>query len=78
MPMSRPKFRAFAVLVAAGAALLVGPGAVGDPASGVKEFPAVRGDRTSGWLAQTRSEVLARNGVVPPANPWRRRPACKY
>jgi gamma-glutamyltranspeptidase/glutathione hydrolase len=30
----------------------------------VKEFAAVRGDRTSGWLAQTRSEVLARNGVV--------------
>ena len=27
-----------------------------------REFAAVRGDRASGWLAQTRSEVLARNG----------------
>lgn len=27
-------------------------------------FNAVRGDRTSGWLAQSRSEVVARNGVV--------------
>src|SRR4051794_12053966 len=25
---------------------------------------AVRGSRTSGWVLQTRSEVLARNGVV--------------
>jgi gamma-glutamyltranspeptidase / glutathione hydrolase len=33
------------------------------------EFDAVRGDRTSGWLAQTRSEVLARNGVVATSQP---------
>jgi gamma-glutamyltranspeptidase/glutathione hydrolase len=33
------------------------------------EFTAVRGDRTSGWLAQTRSEVLARNGVVATSQP---------
>jgi gamma-glutamyltranspeptidase/glutathione hydrolase len=32
-------------------------------------FPAVRGDRTSGWLSQTRSEVLARNGVVATSQP---------
>jgi gamma-glutamyltranspeptidase/glutathione hydrolase len=32
-------------------------------------FTAVRGDRTSGWLAQTRSEVLARNGVVATSQP---------
>jgi gamma-glutamyltranspeptidase/glutathione hydrolase len=32
-------------------------------------FSAVRGDRTSGWLAQTRSEVLARNGVVATSQP---------
>lgn len=32
-------------------------------------FPAVRGDRTSGWLAQSRSEVLARNGVVATSQP---------
>jgi gamma-glutamyltranspeptidase/glutathione hydrolase len=32
-------------------------------------FNAVRGDRTGGWLAQTRSEVLARNGVVATSQP---------
>lgn len=34
-----------------------------------KEFAAVRGDRTSGWLPQTRSEVLARHGVVATSQP---------
>jgi gamma-glutamyltranspeptidase / glutathione hydrolase len=34
-----------------------------------KAFSAVSGDRTSGWLAQTRSEVLARNGVVATSQP---------
>jgi gamma-glutamyltranspeptidase/glutathione hydrolase len=61
--------RAFAVLVAAGAALLAATAAVGDPGAGIKEFTALRGDRTSGWLAQTRSEVLARNGVVTTSQP---------
>lgn len=32
-------------------------------------FAAVRGDRASGWLAQTRSEVLARNGLVTTSQP---------
>jgi len=32
-------------------------------------FAAVRGDRASGWLAQSRSEVLARNGVVTTSQP---------
>jgi gamma-glutamyltranspeptidase / glutathione hydrolase len=40
------------------------------PADGaVKSFDAVRGDRTSGWLPQTRSELLARNGVVAASQP---------
>ena len=60
---------AFAILIAAGVVLLAGGRAIGDPASSVKEFAAVRGDRTSGWLAQTRSEVLARNGVVATSQP---------
>lgn len=34
-----------------------------------QSFSAVRGDRASGWLAQTRSEVLARNGVVATSQP---------
>ena len=35
----------------------------------VQDFAAVRGDRAAGWLAQTRSEVLARNGVVATSQP---------
>ena len=30
---------------------------------------AVRGDRMEGWLQQTRSEVMARNGVVSTVQP---------
>ena len=42
----------------------------GSPPSGTsKTFAAVRGDRTSGWLPQSRSEVLARNGVVATSQP---------
>jgi gamma-glutamyltranspeptidase / glutathione hydrolase len=33
------------------------------------DFPAVRGDRASGWLPQSRSEVLARNGMVAASQP---------
>ncbi len=33
------------------------------------EFPATRGDRASGWLPQSRSEVLARNGMVATSQP---------
>jgi gamma-glutamyltranspeptidase/glutathione hydrolase len=32
-------------------------------------FAAVRGDRSSGWLPQTRSEVLARHGMVTTSQP---------
>ena len=34
-----------------------------------QESPAPRGDRTSGYLAQSRSEVLARNGMVATSQP---------
>jgi gamma-glutamyltranspeptidase/glutathione hydrolase len=33
------------------------------------EFTAIRGDRSSGWLPQSRSEVLARNGMVATSQP---------
>src|SRR5579864_5464537 len=33
------------------------------------EFAAVRGDRAGGWLAQTRSEVVARHGMVATSQP---------
>ena len=47
---------------------LLGAGA-GAAAAGSEGFAAVRGDRTSGWLAQSRSEVLARNGMVATSQP---------
>jgi len=40
-----------------------------DEATPAGSFTAVRGDRTSGWLPQTRSEVLARNGIVATSQP---------
>ena len=43
--------------------------AAAPPDNTPQEFAAVRGDRTSGWLPQTRSEVLARNGVVATSQP---------
>jgi gamma-glutamyltranspeptidase / glutathione hydrolase len=33
------------------------------------DFTAVRGDRASGWLPQSRSEMLARNGMVTTSQP---------
>jgi gamma-glutamyltranspeptidase/glutathione hydrolase len=39
------------------------------PAQAQAGFAAVRGDRSSGWLAQSRSEVLARNGMVTTSQP---------
>lgn len=55
-----------AVLSVAPSALTVSAAAEEAPP---KPFSAVSGDRTSGWLAQTRSEVLARNGVVATSQP---------
>jgi gamma-glutamyltranspeptidase/glutathione hydrolase len=43
--------------------------AVNEPKATDPSFDAVRGDRASGWLPQTRSEVLARNGVVATSQP---------
>jgi len=37
--------------------------------AGAADFAASRGDRSSGWLAQSRSEVLARNGIVATSQP---------
>jgi gamma-glutamyltranspeptidase/glutathione hydrolase len=64
LPALRPPLRARLAFAAVFAVLPVCAGAA-DPG----EFSAVRGDRTSGWLAQTRSEVLARNGVVTTSQP---------
>ena len=66
---SRALLHVIFAIVAASAVLLSSLDAVGDPNPGGKEFAAVRGDRTSGWLAQSRSEVLARNGVVATSQP---------
>src|SRR5690349_19521957 len=40
-----------------------------DPATNPPACKAVRGDRGEGWLAQTRSEVMARNGIVATSQP---------
>jgi gamma-glutamyltranspeptidase/glutathione hydrolase len=39
------------------------------PLGHTAEFDATRGDRASGWLPQSRSEVLARNGIVATSQP---------
>ena len=43
--------------------------AMTQPVRAQSSFSAVRGDRASGWLPQTRSEVLARNGMVATSQP---------
>jgi gamma-glutamyltranspeptidase/glutathione hydrolase len=48
---------------------LLGAGCLICAAAGAADFPAVRGDRASGWLPQSRSEVLARNGMVAASQP---------
>jgi gamma-glutamyltranspeptidase/glutathione hydrolase len=40
-----------------------------NPQGFAAEFSATRGDRSSGWLPQSRSEVLARNGMVATSQP---------
>jgi gamma-glutamyltranspeptidase / glutathione hydrolase len=65
----RRMFLTIAIIVSAGVLPLAGRGAATAPVAGARNFAAVRGDRTSGWLAQTRSEVLARNGVVTTSQP---------
>ena len=69
MPNPCAKFRAVALAVSVSAVLLAGVDASAGPPPAAKEFAAARGDRTSGWLAQTRSEVLARNGVIATSQP---------
>ena len=59
---------AAAVAVFTCMALFAGLDALGGEAP-AKDFAAVRGDRAAGWLPQTRSEVLARNGVVATSQP---------
>src|SRR5271168_914489 len=44
-------------------------GLLAAPPNQAAEFAATRGDRASGWLAQSRSEVLARNGMVATSQP---------
>lgn len=44
-------------------------GLAAGPQGHAGEFSATRGDRSSGWLPQSRSEVLARNGMVATSQP---------
>jgi gamma-glutamyltranspeptidase/glutathione hydrolase len=68
MPDRRRLFCQIAI-AACTAALLCGRIAAAGSNPQLRPFEAERGDRTSGWLAQTRSEVLARNGVVATSQP---------
>jgi len=68
MPDRRRLFCPIAI-AACTAALLCGRIAAAGSNPQLRPFEAERGDRTSGWLAQTRSEVLARNGVVATSQP---------
>jgi gamma-glutamyltranspeptidase/glutathione hydrolase len=49
--------------------LLLFGGLVNSVQASAAEFSATRGDRASGWLPQSRSEVLARNGMVATSQP---------
>lgn len=42
---------------------------MGARAQGAEDFNPVRGDRASGWMQQSRSEVLARHGMVVTSQP---------
>jgi len=46
-----------------------GAGAADAPEPGQDAFDAYRGDRSTGWLGQTRSEVMAMNGMVATSQP---------
>ena len=53
--------------IAAGVSLMAGVPAGAQTAPGT--FDAYRGDRSTGWLGQTRSEVMALNGMVATSQP---------
>jgi gamma-glutamyltranspeptidase/glutathione hydrolase len=56
-------------LVGAGLLLVMGVPAGAADAPGHDAFDAYRGDRSTGWLGQTRSEVMAMNGMVATSQP---------
>src|SRR5690242_15927870 len=66
-----------ACFLAPALAVLAGPAAAQTPALTTCQDPktnppvceAKRGDRAEGWLPQTRSEVMARNGIVTTSQP---------
>jgi gamma-glutamyltranspeptidase / glutathione hydrolase len=61
------RYPSFAIGPAIVLALLLPPISGAQPRT--TEFTAVRGDRSSGWLPQSRSEVLARNAMVATSQP---------
>src|SRR5881392_1186335 len=69
MPLHRT-IPAAAVVIAVGLASTLTSGQVQMClGSAVPACQAVRGDRSEGWLPQTRSEVMARNGIVTTVQP---------
>src|SRR5437763_13754488 len=57
-----------AIVVVLASSLISGQVQICNGASG-PACQAVRGDRSEGWLQQTRSEVMARNGIVTTVQP---------
>lgn len=56
-------------MMGAGLALAAAMPALAQDAAGHDPFDAYRGDRSTGWLGQTRSEVMALNGMVATSQP---------
>jgi len=77
--MSQPRLRSVALALVAMPVLAAGPAhadgplrlstCLGDPATQAPACRAVRGDRATGWSEQTRSEVMARHGIVSTSQP---------
>src|SRR5450432_1945734 len=71
-PKSRTLFLAFGFMLMAGTVGSSQPLATSTCNIGADNPPAckaVRGDRADGWLAQSRSEVVGRNGMVTTSQP---------
>jgi len=65
-PLDRTMLLAFAATVLVASTLTSGQVQM---CPGSPSCKAVRGDRSEGWLPQTRSEVMARNGIVTTVQP---------
>src|SRR5690349_22944276 len=59
----------FTLLLATGARAQLATSTCNSGAANPPACKAVHGDRSEGWLSQTRSEVMGRNGIVATSQP---------